>query len=69
MHHSVPLQHELLICIDTQAHTQWEVTSGYVECARISIPKLTNLKTEPCSLELEGLLFRYVLIQLAVLRA
>ena len=29
-----------------------------MECARIAIPQLTSLATEPCSLELEGVLFR-----------
>lgn len=29
-----------------------------MECARIAIPKLTSLTTEPCILELEGVLFR-----------
>ena len=35
-----------------QADSQWEVTEGYVGCARLVIP-LTNLNLEPCSLELE----------------
>lgn len=35
-----------------QASTQWEVTKGYVGCARLVMP-LTNLNSEPCSLELD----------------